>query len=65
MVGKKQMEKDLVCGMSVDSSSALKSEHMGKTYYFCCDDCKKQFDSDPHKFVHGSMGHSHDGGGCC
>ena len=65
MVGKIQMEKDLVCGMSVDSSSALKSEHMGKTYYFCCDDCKKQFDSDPHKFVHESMGHSHGGGSCC
>ena len=64
MFEKKQTEKDLVCGMSVDSGSALKSDHMGKTNYFCSDACKKQFDSDPHKFVHGSMGHSH-GGGCC
>ena len=30
------MAKDLVCGMSVDEKTAkFKSEHMGKTYYFC------------------------------
>ena len=64
MFEKKQTEKDLVCGMSVDSGSALKSEHMGKTFYFCSNDCKTQFDADPHKYAHESMGHSH-GGGCC
>ena len=30
------MEKDPVCGMSVDPKDRSgKSEYMGKTYYFC------------------------------
>jgi YHS domain-containing protein len=30
------MVKDPVCGMNVDEkTTALKSEYMGKTYYFC------------------------------
>nr|MBP7571312.1 YHS domain-containing protein [Acidobacteriota bacterium] len=28
-----------------------KSEHEGKTYYFCSDSCKKKFDADPKKYV--------------
>jgi len=47
--------KDLVCGMDVDPDAAKAagrtSEHQGKTYYFCSDDCKKQFDKEPGKFV--------------
>ena len=27
------------------------SQHAGHTYYFCSDDCKKQFDADPAKFT--------------
>ena len=34
----------------VDASS-LKSEHGGKTYYFCCPGCKKKFDASPEKFL--------------
>ncbi len=31
-----RMAKDPVCGMEVDEKTApAKSEHMGKTYYFC------------------------------
>ncbi|MCW6159460.1 MAG: YHS domain-containing protein [Thermoplasmatales archaeon] len=37
---------------------------MGKTFYFCSNDCKTQFDADPHKYAHESKSHSH-GGGCC
>lgn len=28
-----------------------KSEHDGKTYYFCCNGCKPKFDADPASFV--------------
>lgn len=47
--------KDVVCGMKVDKDDAVKekltSEHQGKTYYFCNETCKKQFDADPAKFL--------------
>ncbi len=47
--------KDPVCGMQVDVKSAaaagLRSEYKGATYYFCSDDCKKQFDANPAKFT--------------
>ena len=40
------MEKDPICGMTVDpSKAASKSELGGRTYYFCCLGCKKKFDS--------------------
>ena len=46
------MEKDLVCGMQVDPSKAAgKSEHQGKTYYFCGLSCKKKFDANPAQYV--------------
>jgi len=47
--------KDLVCGMDVDpkksAAAGLKSDYKGKTYYFCAEDCKQQFDAEPGKFV--------------
>lgn len=46
------MEKDPVCGMDVDpKTAAARSDYNGKTYYFCAPGCKKEFDSDPGKFV--------------
>lgn len=40
--------RDPVCGMLLHASKArelgFKSEHQGKTYYFCSDQCKRQFD---------------------
>jgi YHS domain-containing protein len=45
------MERDVVCGMEVDPKSAsAKTERNGRTYYFCCEQCKKQFDADPAKY---------------
>ena len=41
------MEKDPVCGMSVDPKTAVSSQFEGKTYYFCCNGCKTSFDKDP------------------
>jgi YHS domain-containing protein len=47
--------KDPVCGMEVDEKRAAaagrKSEHEGTAFYFCADDCKKQFDAEPAKFA--------------
>jgi len=46
------MAKDVVCGMDVDESTApAVSEHNGKTYYFCCEHCKQNFEQDPEKYV--------------
>ena len=61
------MAKDPVCGMSVDEKTAkFKSEHMGKTYYFCSQVCKTTFDKNPTKYMGSSGGHSmHDGGHSC
>jgi Cu+-exporting ATPase len=45
--------KDSVCGMMVDErKTKLKSEHEGKTFYFCSAACKNAFDKDPHKYGH-------------
>ena len=47
-------EHDVICGMDVDPVKARAagrvSEHAGHTYYFCSDDCKRQFDADPAKY---------------
>ena len=46
------MEKDPVCGMSVDPKTAtIKSVYQGKTYYFCSPGDKKTFEQDPGKYV--------------
>ena len=45
--------QDPVCGMEVDEKRAAAagrtSEYEGMTYYFCADECKKQFDAEPAK----------------
>jgi Cu+-exporting ATPase len=46
------MEKDPVCGMSVDPSTARQTaEHEGKTYYFCAPGCKRAFETEPAKYL--------------
>jgi len=53
--------------MMVDEKKAnLKSDYMGKTYYFCAPSCKETFDKDPAKYTGSSVGHSgHTCCGCC
>jgi Cu+-exporting ATPase len=60
------MAKDPVCGMTVDEKTAkIKSDYMGKTYYFCNQSCKTTFDKDPTKFA-GKQGSGYSCGcGCC
>jgi len=44
--------KDLVCGMTVDTTRAkYKTEHQGKMFYFCCAGCKKAFETSPQKYL--------------
>jgi uncharacterized membrane protein YraQ (UPF0718 family)/YHS domain-containing protein len=38
---------DPVCGMKVDRSKALRAVHAGRTYFFCSEDCRAQFEADP------------------
>ncbi len=46
------LEKDPVCGMTVDPSRAKATHvHAGKAYYFCCVGCKEKFSTDPAKYL--------------
>jgi P-type Cu+ transporter len=46
------MEKDPVCGMSVDPAKAKSTfEHAGRTYYFCCAGCQEKFSAAPAKYL--------------
>ena len=41
------MAKDVVCGMDIPEDTPHRTEHGGKTYYFCCEACKVKFEEDP------------------
>jgi YHS domain-containing protein len=46
------MGLDPVCGMEVTPvSAAAQSEYEGVAFYFCSEDCKKEFDADPLQYV--------------
>jgi Cu+-exporting ATPase len=46
------MERDPVCGMSVDAIRATaQEEHAGRSYFFCCAGCANKFRSDPAKYL--------------
>lgn len=42
---------DVVCKMAVDPKTALKAEYKGKTYYFCQQACKDNFEGSPETYV--------------
>lgn len=47
-----EMAIDPVCDMKVEpENAAAKSEHEGKTYYFCAPGCKVAFDKNPEKYL--------------
>jgi len=51
-VWRKNMAKDLVCGMDVrEEEAAGMSASKGKKYYFCSLGCKKKFDENPEKYI--------------
>ena len=44
--------KDPVCGMSVDPHTAEhRSQHAGKSWYFCSSRCQSKFEDDPEKYL--------------
>ena len=49
------MTKDPVCACDVDEMQAithgLSTDLNGRVYFFCSEDCKKQFDADPSQFA--------------
>jgi len=42
---------DLVCGMKVDRTKALRAEHIGSVYYFCSPGCLDAFESQPDEYA--------------
>ena len=46
------VERDPVCGMEVETTSTdLKLEHDGTTYWFCGKGCFLEFRDDPERFL--------------
>ncbi len=44
--------KDPICGMNVDEKKVPgSSAYFGKTYYFCSQHCKIEFDGNPAKYA--------------
>ena len=43
-------DKDPVCGMEVKGDSIV-SNHLGRTFHFCSEQCKKVFDVNPNKYA--------------
>jgi Cu+-exporting ATPase len=43
---------DPVCDMQLDDQqTAITSQYMNRTYYFCSLGCKRQFDNDPQRYA--------------
>src|SRR3954468_12810422 len=49
------MEKDPVCGMTVDPKTSPHAEHAGKVYHFCCDGCRTTFLAHPEKYARAAV----------
>jgi Cu+-exporting ATPase len=55
-IGKRNVYRDPVCGMTTEDEKAYqKYEYKGNTYYFCSDHCLEKFKSDPGKYAQVSM----------
>ncbi len=49
---------DPVCGMKTEDENAfMKYEHGGQPYYFCSENCRDKFKSDPEKYIHAAQKH--------
>ncbi len=46
------MPRDPVCGMNVNEDRAAgRSDYLGRSYYFCSDRCKMEFDKSPDRYA--------------
>lgn len=48
--------RDPVCGMRVDRHKALTESANGRTYYFCGEHCRREFQADPGRYLDGAGG---------
>ena len=46
-----QFATDPVCGMNVETDKALKAEHKGEIYHFCCAGCQQTFAANPEAYL--------------
>jgi YHS domain-containing protein len=47
-----QIVYDVVCGMSTELGGwSEQAEHLGKTFYFCSEGCKADFQRTPQRFL--------------
>lgn len=47
-----RMTTDLVCGMDVDEKQTkFQTAFAGKKYYFCSDECRKEFENRPEEYM--------------
>jgi P-type Cu+ transporter len=54
------MERDPVCGTTVDPAGPkAAAQHAGKTYYFCCEGCATKFRAAPGKYLKAPAPASH------
>jgi YHS domain-containing protein len=48
----RQMTTDPVCGMRVDDKNPeFQTQFAGKKYFFCSDECRKEFEERPEEYV--------------
>jgi YHS domain-containing protein len=45
------MKRDLVCGIFIEATEALRLEYHGNTYYFCSRSCKREFEDRPDEYA--------------
>ena len=54
------LHKDPICGMDVDEQAAKASgrtsKYRGKTYYFCADGCKQEFEKESERYIEEKSG---------
>lgn len=50
--GSQQAVEDPVCGMMINPEEAEDTfDYEGETYYFCCEECKDRFRSNPEEYI--------------
>jgi Cu+-exporting ATPase len=46
------MTRDPVCGMRVDETeSEFQTQFAGKKYFFCSEECRKEFENQPDEYL--------------
>ena len=48
------LQVDPVCGLEFDAELGIIHDHKGKTFYFCCNGCRKIFIKKPGKYKNNS-----------